>query len=150
MKKNGTLKEVTEDLKLQTGAKVDSTFIAFPYDFAADEKRINAQSLQDTGKTLAAALSLLSPRTRKQNIIKTFATECKALCGHLDRIYQHGFESSTAVLLPTALFKDFNITTFDEKAVKDFIVRHHDEGPAFASDHQPILATLKLPQKRTQ
>lgn len=150
MAKNNVLQEVTKDLKLPTGAFIDSTFIAFPYDFAADEKRINDSTFKKTGKKLAEFLTTLTPRARKQNIEQTFASECKALCGHLDRIYQHGFENTTATLLPTPLFDDFDIKRFDETSVKDFIMRHHHEGPAFASDHQPILAILDLPQKNSR
>lgn len=150
MKQGGVLEEVTADLRLPTGRRIDSTFIAFPYDFAVDEKRLDAQSKKDNGMALAALLAGMHPVARKIKIDELFTTECKALCGHLDRVYQHGFTSSKATLLPTPQFEDLDLEAYDEKSVKAFIVRHHHEGPAFASDHQPILSELQLPKKSTE
>lgn len=145
MEQDGILEEVTKDLMLPNQTKIGCTFIAFPYDFAADERRLNSQSIKETGQNLTSLLSELSPLERKQKIEHLFDTECKALGGHLDRIYQYGFKNSKAILLPTPQFDDFDINNFDEKNIKDFIGKHLNDGPAFASDHQPILAILELP-----
>ena len=146
MKQNAVLQEVTENLTLQNGVKIHTTFIAFPFDFAADEKRLNDRSFKDHGASLGAILAAMSSSARKAKIGEIFATECKSLNGHLDRIYQHGFESASATLLPTPQFADFDLASFNEASVKDFIIRHHEDGPAFASDHQPIIAVCKLPR----
>ena len=146
MARNGVLEEVTKDLKLPHGERINSTHVAFPYDFAADEKRLNAQSLKEHGNPLAKVLSAMPPRDRKQKIEELFKKECKALGSHLDRVYQRGFGNSKVTLLPAPLFDDFDSTRFsDEAYVKDFVVRHLEDGPAFASDHQPLLAEFELP-----
>ncbi len=146
MARNGVLEEVTQDLKLPHGARIDSTHVAYPYDFAADEKRLNAQSLKDHEKPLAKVLLSMPPLDRKQKIEELFKKECRALGSHFDRVYQRGFGNSKVTLLPLPLFDDFDATRFgDEAYVKDFVVRHLEDGPAFASDHQPLLAEFELP-----
>jgi len=148
MAQDGVLQEVTENLQLQNGQHVNSTFISFPFDFAADEQRLNTQSVKDIGKPLVAILAAMEAQDRKEKIGQTFATECKALNGKLDRVYQHGFKKASATLRPTPQFNDFNHESFDESTVKNFIMRHHHEGPAFASDHQPVVAILEIPQEK--
>lgn len=148
MAQNAVLEEVTKDLRLLNGKRIDSTFIAFPYDFAADEKRLNAASLKDAGKPLAGVLYDMPADARREKIDELFVTECKALGGHLDRVYQHGFAKARATLLPTPQFDDFDKERVDESSVKDFVVRHLQDGPAFASDHQPILVECELKQAK--
>ncbi len=143
--KNGILKDASKDLRLPNGQEVHFSFVAYPYDYAADEQRLNEQCKKDTGMALPAFLSRLLPRARKETIEKTFAAHCKALCGKLDRALIYGFLSAKTTLLLTPQFQDFDADHVSEESVKDFILRHHHEGPAFASDHQPILVTLQLP-----
>ena len=149
MARNGVLEEVTQDLRLPNGERIDATFVAFPYDFAKDERRLNEQSLKESGKPLAGVLYDMPADARREKIDNLFVTECKALGGHLDRVYQHGFRKARATLLPTPQFDDFNLEQFDELSVKDFVVRHLQDGPAFASDHQPILVECELPSVKT-
>lgn len=147
MKRDGVLQEVTENLTLRNGKPVTSTFIAFPVDFASNEKRLNEQSFQACGKNLIAVLAAMEPRIRRQKINEIYARECQSLGGHLDRVYQHGFEKSLALLIPTPTFEDFELDGFGEKYVKDYVVRHYEDGPAFASDHQIVKSRLILPKK---
>lgn len=142
----GVLKEVTQNLTLPNEKKVESTFIAFPYDFGANTKRLNDESFAKEGKSLNAVLGALEVEERKERIKELFTKESNALGGHLDRVFQHGFDSAQSVLLPLPLFEDFSLDDFNEKSVKEYIVRHYDDGPAFASDHQPVLTTLTLPK----
>lgn len=145
MVRGGAVQEVTADLRLSNGKPVSSTFIAFPYDFAANENRLRAQIKREHGVETAAFLAGFSAVERKKKIGELYDKECQALGGHLDRVYQHGFRSARATLLPTPQFADFDLASFGEDHVKNYVLRHHHDGPAFASDHQPVLAHFELP-----
>jgi hypothetical protein len=61
--------------------------------------------------------------------------QCRAVGGKLDRSYYRGFESSKCKLLPAFQFEELPGGSIeDEKTVKDYVLAHHDDGPAFASD----------------
>ncbi len=135
MNTNSILQEVTQELFLPNMQPTDVTFISFPPDFAANEQRLRSEVLK---------LPALNPVTRREKIIELFKTECQALGGHLDRVFQYGFKSAIAMMIPTPQFEDFEIDEFSEGYVKEFILRHIDDGPAFASDHQPILTQLQF------
>lgn len=144
MAENDTLQEVTADLKLENGKPSSSTFIAFPYDFAANEKRLNDESVKETGLPLAKRLSALPVDERKNEIRRLYATECKAIGDHLDRVYQRGFDDAQVTLLLASKDECFNPDDFNEDTVKEVVLCTN--GPAFASDHQPLLTTLSIPE----
>jgi hypothetical protein len=148
MKEGGTLHEVTEDLTLEDGTPADSTFIAFPYDFGIAEKDIRTEfEEQNGGKFLTKHLEELDPTKRKRFTGEVFSQKASALGGHLDRVYEHGFTSAKSELILTPTYEDdFEGTPFEEDSIKDYIMRHYDEGPAFASDHQIVQTTLGLPK----
>lgn len=133
MSTNSPLNETTQSLLMTNGTHATSSFIAFPPDFASDERRLSEEvkNLPNLGAT-----------ERRAKIASLYAKECKSLGGLLDRVYQSGFKTACSVLIPTPQFKDFDIDSFCEQYVKEFIMRHIDEGPAFASDHQPVLTKL--------
>lgn len=148
MRSSSILKEVSNRLKLRNGKPFPATFIAFPHDFAADAKRLNDDWKARTGHTLITILLGLAAKDRKAMIGKIFNQECKAICSQLDHVFQRGFPRAAATLLPTAQFPDFDHDDVVEDKVKNYIMRHYQEGPAFASDHQPILVECELPTKK--
>ncbi|VWX58629.1 hypothetical protein VARIO8X_140031 [Burkholderiales bacterium 8X] len=76
-------------------------------------------------------------------VLLDYNVDTNIVCGSvLDRAFYRGFASGTAVLHPAntrpAEGLDFN----DRDRVRTFI--QETEGPAFASDHQPLVVTLKI------
>lgn len=133
--KDSKLKEATKMLFLHpTMQPINSSFIAFPPDFGANEKDLREEVMQ---------LSTMEPQARRAKILELFATKCKALGGQLDRVYHYGFKSAVARLIPTPQFEGFDSKQFNEEYVKNFIMNHVNEGPAFASDHQPVITVLQ-------
>ena len=129
------LSESTRDLKLRNGTSIDFSFIAFPYDFAANEKRLN----------LTQTLCDMPPAERREKIINVFQTECQALGGKLDHMFfSRGLDPIKTALIP-AVTTDEEPASYQEKDVKEFILRTAQEQnqPAFASDHQPICSTFQ-------
>lgn len=124
------LTDATADLRLPNGKKVDTSFITFPYDYGADSRRLDSEisKLYDT-----------EPVPRRKRALELFEKEAKALGGHLDRAPFFGFNSAKATLIPTPQYEGFNVDQFGEDYIKQYILDHADEGPAFASDHQPVL-----------
>ncbi len=135
IKDGGVMKHGTESLHLlgQPHQEICSSFFAFPYDFGADEKRLN----------LTQALVALEPKVRKVKIAEVFKAECKALGGHLDHVFYSGFTDVCSFLSPTPVF-GIPADGYTEESVKSYILDHHEEGPAFASDHQPVVSILKF------
>lgn len=115
---------------IDSDQKIDWSFIAFPYDFANNEQRLNKRQY----------LESLDPETRKKEIISLFEKECNATCGHLDHVFLYNFISSCNYLIPTT-FND-ELKEFTEESIKKYILDNSDK-PAFASDHQPILTLLQ-------
>lgn len=134
MKTDSPLIEATEDLRLPNGKKVDTSFIAFPYDYGADSQRLDGE---------ISKLYDMEPKSRRARALELFETEAKALGGLLDRVYQHGFAKAKTTLIPTPQFEGFDGDQFSEDYIKQYILDHADEGPAFASDHQPVLIELE-------
>jgi endonuclease/exonuclease/phosphatase family metal-dependent hydrolase len=130
------LEESTQVLPLDgEDVVVDFSFIAFPYDFAANDRR-----LQDESKRLTA----LPPGERRGETINTYDRECQSLGGKLDHMFfSRGLKATRTALIP-ALTTDERPDSYQEKDVKDYVVRMaRKDIPAFASDHQPICSTFE-------
>jgi endonuclease/exonuclease/phosphatase family metal-dependent hydrolase len=138
IKEAGILKSATEELKVySTEEKIASTFFFFPYDFGAfgtDNAYLKSEE---------AKLPQFSPKERKERIADLFKNEAKALGGHLDHVFYRGFTNAESYLVPTPLFGDVK-GGYTEKSVKKYVLENHSKGPAFASDHQPILSLFTL------
>ena len=132
LKKDDLLSEASETLQLEDGSKVDFSFIAYPYDFAKDDRRLN---LSDT-------LNSMTPKSRRKKILEVFDKECSAIGGKLDHVYNsHGlFATNPSRLLP-AFTTEEKLTDYSEASVKKYILNMAAKNiPAFASDHQPMLS----------
>lgn len=133
----GGLKDAVADLKTLDGQPLDFTFIAYPYDFIGKGFTF--------GKPPFDANSL-SPSEYREVAKNYFDNDCQALGGMLDHVFYSGFESSEAYMLPANIFPDAP-QHMNEDSVKKYILDHYDQGPAYASDHQPILGILHLETK---
>jgi len=128
IREKGVLSHASENLLLPNGNLVGFSFIAFPYDFAADEKRLAEK---------ANGLLDMPTNERREEIHKIFKNDCKALGGHLDQVFYAGFTSGQSYIVPAFLFEE--PSDYTEEIIKNYILDHLDDGPAFASDHQPIV-----------
>jgi len=58
------------------------------------------------------------------------------------------YSTGKSYLVPAYLYDDYvehiNIGGYSEENIKAYISRHIDEGPAFASDHQPIVTFFEF------
>lgn len=127
LSESSQLTEASKDLKLPNGNSIDITFFAFPFDCITDKK--------DIKKKMADASS-------KQEVEIIFGEHCKAVGGKLDHIFSQNLEkigNTVISVTPQYYPKPENYT---EVEVKDYILAHHSEGPAFASDHQPLTSTF--------
>lgn len=142
IKDAGVLTSATDTLKIYgTDRIIDSSFFPFPHDFGAQEKSLK-EELEE--------LKRIDPVTRKLKMHELFKTKCKALGDKLDHVFVAGFKKAQAYLSPFPLFSDGPIE-YLEHLVKDYVLGHHInskegkkvEGPAFASDHQPVITFLE-------
>ncbi|SHN29278.1 hypothetical protein [Rhizobacter sp. OV335] len=158
------LNEATQDLRFPNGEKANLSFIAFPYDlFGFTGRDIKGTDISQVIESLACEdhrqeahaalarvvnpfnvnvfLAALDVPCRKVMIPALFQ-RCPALGGILDRVLHRGLDKSAeSTVFPVTQFDDASkIASFnDEDSVRQYILDHHEEGPAFASDHQPIL-----------
>lgn len=66
------------------------------------------------------------------------------ISSQLDRSFYRGFDDAGCKVLPAFQFGELPDGMIeDDQAVKDYVPAHHDDGPAFASDHQPMLTSLR-------
>jgi hypothetical protein len=153
--------------KAPNAPEATSTFVGFPYDFfGAPIKgtKINDAELTDLIERLppaerAHAEDVFSKMPQEQFELTTFLSaltdigcrklvigliyeQCRTVGGKLDRSYYRGFDSSKCTLMPAPQFPDAPIHINDDKTVKDYVLRHHGDGPAYASDHQPMMTSL--------
>lgn len=126
---SGLLTEVTKELVLPNAELVpgNTTFFAFPFDCITDDKEIKNQ---------------VAKSMNKQEIDQIFAKDCRATGGQLDHILisKNLNQIEKAVLNVTPQFFPHPVN-YTEEGIKGYILDHLD-GPAFASDHQPITVTL--------
>ncbi|HRA43378.1 MAG TPA: hypothetical protein PLV31_06880 [Gammaproteobacteria bacterium] len=129
------LEEPTRNLRLPDGSEANFSFIAFPYDFAANEKRLN----------MTSSLVAMSPKSRRKTVVDVYEKECQALGSVLDHVFSRGFEPTYSTLVP-ATTTEAAPTSYSEDAVRTFVVGFtREQGkPAFASDHQPIVTNFKF------
>lgn len=116
----------------------DSTIFMYPFDFASKEEefknsdrltKFEEREAEDRGRTLR----------------QIYAHECAARGGHLDHIFTYGFCASNigeAMVHPVPLFPEEAPSDYTEEEVKNYVLENYDRGPAFASDHQPVVAYL--------
>lgn len=142
IKTTGLLTHATDTLKIYgTDDIIESSFFPFPHDFGAQEKFLKEE---------LEALKKLAPQEKKLRMYAIFKTHCKALGDKLDHVFFTGFKSSQAYLSPLPLFSDSPLN-YVEDVVKEYVLKHHidpkgdktQEGPAFASDHQPVITFLE-------
>lgn len=132
----------TLDSPNPTRARANFTFIAFPYDFAANDSRLN----------MGKALADMAPEIRRQKIWELFDTECVACGGILDHVLYAGFEGAPTSRVQLHLTKTRSMQLsagsrprksklVRERDVKNFVLAFKDR-PAFCTDHQALIATL--------
>ena len=160
------LNEASDPLLYPNKTEATCTFVGFPYDFFGvpiEGTRINNTELKDLIERLPPAdrahaeqvfgkmpspfqltrfLSALTDVGCRKLMIGLIYEQCRAVGGKLDRSYYRGFDSSKCKLVPAPQFSDAPNDIEDDKAVKDYVLAHHDEGPAYASDHQPMVTSL--------
>jgi len=147
------------------GGRASITFVAFPHDFIgvhgrdvhgvdigqligelpSHEHREEARNvLKDVRGVfnLTCYLAQLQPACRREMIRAVFA-RCPALTSKLDHVFHRGFDRANCTLVPTPTYDTSDITSFNnDDEVKRYILDNFDKGPAFASDHQLVTATL--------
>jgi endonuclease/exonuclease/phosphatase family metal-dependent hydrolase len=133
--KDKYLTELSDKLYLEDGVPVkdNTTFIAFPYDFVPKAGDI---------RPLTTNLPNLEPLERKVAMEKIFVENCKALGGQLDHILTSGFKTQENVILKLTSQYIPAPSSYTEESVMSYIIEHLNDGPAFASDHQPLEAIL--------
>lgn len=98
---------------------------------------------REAGFNMQRFLSMLAPECRKVMTGLVFE-QCAALGGKLDHGYYRGcerVESSEVLINP--LHPEPKINSFnDEHEVKNYILANHHKGPAFPSDHLPLVFKL--------
>lgn len=141
------LKEIVPEFPKEQES--NSTFIAFPYDFAANERRINAEfEKANNGLKLLKFLSDLPINERKKLIFKLFEKECQAYGSVLDHIFVHGFSRKRSKAEVHFAALNGNPKSMSEKDVKYHIL--NTDAPAFASDHQMLITELGFKDKYLQ
>lgn len=136
----GILRHGTKQLKLyNTDQNIDFTYFTYPYDFGYDVGQRLNKNLE-----LTKLFWSLNPFERKAKVEIIFKTECKdALASHLDHMFYVGFNEAETYVMPNPLFGE-PIDGYTGASVKQYILDHHTDGPAFASDHQPLFSILKF------
>jgi endonuclease/exonuclease/phosphatase family metal-dependent hydrolase len=135
------LSEASDKLFLPTGTlmPINNTFISFPYDiFACDPNSPNKDKI-DAAVTSFPSFELAE---RKKAINKAFEELGDACSGQLDHIFTHNFSKIGECIVKVAPQFAPPPEVYDEKHVKAYILDHLDDGPAFPSDHQPLVTEL--------
>ena len=98
---------------------------------------------REAGFNMQKFLAMLAPPRRKTMIGLVFG-QCAAVGAKLDHLFYRGFERvESCDLLINPLYPEPKIKSFnDDGEVKNYVLANHDKGPAFLSDHQPILTKL--------
>ena len=142
LKSDNILQDSTESLKVYgTNQPIDTTYFAFPYDFAANSNRVYAKY------NFFEEIAKLSPVDQKAMIIKIFKEECQATVGfnntgsHLDHVFHYGFVKAQSYLMPTPM-NGPGPEFIDEDSVKESILNKSQVGSAYISDHQPVLTVF--------
>jgi endonuclease/exonuclease/phosphatase family metal-dependent hydrolase len=162
------LVEASQDLRYPDGRPATSSFVAFPYDFLgvnasstnihgtelaalveqlpSDEMRTHARDTlagaQSGAFDLSRFLTALEPICRKRMIGLIYA-QCRAVGGQLDRSFVRGFDTAKTTVLPFPQFPFPEGAEEDNEKVRQYVLDNHDKGPAFPSDHHPLLSVLK-------
>ncbi len=137
----GLLKQATDLLYLPNGNEIKSSFIAFPYDFAAKTQAIEQK--YHYKDQLRQASVAKNTKEIYQETLNIFNQECFALGGQLDQVFYAGFSQAQSYLIPTANYPDVPKDYNHEETVKAYIMNHIKDGPAFASDSQPIVTLFE-------
>lgn len=129
------LTEVSDILYLPDGTTIpdNNTFIFFPFDYGPSDAKFKEEIAQ---------LPNLEAQNRKLAIENIFKNDvCKALGGQLDHIFVHKLNKIGEAILDVAPQFEPYPTKYTENEIKVYILEHN-QGPAFASDHQPIVVEL--------
>jgi endonuclease/exonuclease/phosphatase family metal-dependent hydrolase len=131
--KSGKMTDVSTDIHSNGTLMEDpSTFFAFPFDCITEDKNIQKQ--------------ISDPSISKNQRDSIFYEHCKVKAGQLDHILVSEnltkLGDAELILRPefTPLPKNYS-----ENGLKEYIAEHSfgiDGKPVFASDHQPLLATV--------
>lgn len=113
---------------LPNGAVADFSFIYFPYDYGANDSKYRSQ-IENTADDA------------KRELMVGIYKENAAIGGLLDRIFYYGFNTAVSKLLIVPLYND--LVNYTDAEMHKYVLAHVDHGPAFASDHQPILAIFE-------
>jgi endonuclease/exonuclease/phosphatase family metal-dependent hydrolase len=128
----GLLQEDTHDLRFPDGAKARSTFIAFPFDLGM------TMSVPE----VKACLASVPPQEKKKALKSLFAQRGVALGGRLDRSFSRGLSLRHGWVIPTPQYGP--LRGYQEADIKGYILQYHEQGPAFLSDHQPLVMQWEM------
>lgn len=167
------VQEATQKLRFSNKEDANHTFIPFPYDFVGKIEGTNIdgteihelisqispekdrdEALSEFSKAdkedfkLNRFLSTLNPKCRK-TLIGLIFDVCRGWGnGKLDRVLYRGFdENAKSKVLPdmAKVYKEPKISDYnDVQQIKNYMFENYDNGPAFSSDHQPVLTTFKV------
>jgi hypothetical protein len=142
------LSDVSNPLYLANNPEVpvNTTFIAFPYDiFEKDD--FQCQKVKTKLSEIDAMVNQVPPPSPYvvKKVINDAFKELGSACGaQLDHIFTRNLNKvGEAILAVTPLFSP-NPAIYTESNVKKYILDHCDEGPAYASDHQPTKVELEV------
>lgn len=126
----------------ESGAKPSPSFIFFPYDFGPKTPQFRAEGY------FKELDELQSPKDKRARIDQQYREKGTVWSGTLDRVVYtpiNGLEPVSVKVALTPLFDDISQDELtDENLVKSYVDRHLEDGPAFASDHQPLIVKFKL------
>lgn len=132
------LKHGTHPLKLWgTDKDIDFSFIYFPYDLGIPS--LIAPELQ----VRISALAGMDPESARAGVKDLFGEIGKAVGGVLDHVFYRGFDKVNTYLWP-AYCQGEGPADYTEAGVKKYMMETYSSGPAFASDHQPLIAVLQV------
>lgn len=118
--------------------KFDSptSFVNYPYDFGKAEKILKEKGLMDW----------LFKNKTKENIDKIYEEYSDSIGGQLDHIFICGdMKSIMDPILQFTPTDNIGPIEYSNQGIKDFVLKmDREDKPAFWSDHQPMLAMIKL------
>lgn len=136
----GLLKDATVNIPLYGSSKpYNATFFNFPYDLGI----VLENELRESGRL--AEHEKMDPQSRREVVRELYAKECQICAedtGILDHVLYNGFSKATATINPIPLFPEDAPVNYSKEEVRNYVLKHYNDGPAFASDHQPVVAIL--------
>lgn len=133
------LTEVTEQLYFKNDTKVpnNTTFRPYPYDLGS------VSNIPEVKTRMNEIDNLDNINERRNATIDLFAQYVKASGNQLDHIFVNGFNTNEhAINCVTPINLEAYDTLWDEDNTKAYVLNHIGDGPAFPSDHDPIVFNL--------